>query len=202
MYATIRIKKGNTNKVFPFFYVSLLYLFLTPCFLSGQFSDFQIAEISFGYPIVQEQLPENYSYDPLFFTTRFPVFNNKKRRLSFYAEPQLAVTTPPEAFKKAFEFGVNLGIQYPFWESDKRKFVAAIGVGPHFLSLKTDLQHRGFLFSDNVELAYYQLLNEQVGFHLKTRFRHLSNANLQQPNLGIDNLFLMVGVFWKAKKFK
>ncbi len=186
----------------PFSYFFFLPFLFIPCFLSGQISDFQIAEVSVGYPIVQEQLPENYSYDPLFFTTRFPVFNNKKRRITFYIEPQLAITTPPEAFKKAFEFGVNLGLQYPFWKSDKKRFAAAIGAGPHFLSLETELQHRGFLFSDNIELAYYQLLNEQIGFHIKTRFRHLSNANLQKPNLGIDNFFLMVGVFWKAKKFK
>ena len=164
--------------------------------LLGQ-ATFQLSEISFGYPVVQEQLPENYSYDPLFFTARFPIFNKKKRPLSFYTEPQFVVTTPPKEFRTAFEMGVNLGIQYSFWETDKRKWAVALGVGPHYLSLETSLQRKGFLFSDNIELGYYQLLSERMGIQLKTRFRHLSNANLQQPNLGIDNLFVMVGVFWK-----
>lgn len=199
MYSTIlSIKKGDTSQVSPFLYLPILFFLFTTSFLLGQTTIFQLTEISFGYPIGQEQLPENYSYNPLFLTTRFPVFNKKRRPLSFYAEPQFAVTTPPKAFKTAFEMGVNLGLKYSFWESNKRSCAVAIGAGPHYLSLETSLQHKGFLFSDNIELAYYQLLSEQMGILLKTRFRHLSNANLQKPNLGIDNFFLMAGVFWKA----
>ncbi len=198
MNVILRIKKGDTDKVSPFLCLFLLYFFFTSFSLLGQANISQVVEISFGYPIVQEQLPENYSYDPLFFTARFPIFNKKKRPISFYAEPQLAVTTPPKEFITAFEMGINLGIQYTFWKSGKSMFAAALGAGPHYLSLETSLQHKGFLFSDNIELAYYQLLNEHIGVHFKTRFRHLSNANLQQPNLGIDNFFLMIGIFWKS----
>ena len=157
MYFIIRIKKGDADEVSPFLYLSFLYFFCMSFPLWGQ-TPLKLGEVSFGYPIVQEQLPENYSYDPLFFTARFPIFNKKKRSLSFYAEPQLVVTTPPEEFRTAFEMGVNLGIQYSFWETEKRKWAIALGVGPHYLSLETSLQHRGFLFSDNIELGYYQLL--------------------------------------------
>lgn len=200
MHSTTRIEKGDTEKVFPFLYLAIIYFFFTASFLAGQATVSSSTEISFGYPIVQERLPEKYSYNPLFFTARFPIFNNKKRKLFFYAEPQAAVTIPPKEFTTAFEMGINLGLKYVFWESDKIMLAAAIGAGPHYLSLETSLQHKGFLFSDNIELAYYQLLNKDMGMHFKTRFRHLSNANLKKPNLGIDTFFLVVGVFWKITK--
>ena len=150
MNAITRIKKGDAKKVSPFLYLSFLYLFCLSSSLLGQ-ATFQLSEISFGYPVVQEQLPENYSYDPLFLIARFPIFNKKKRALSFYTEPQFVVTTPPKEFRTAFEMGVNLGIQYSFWETDKRKWAVALGVGPHYLSLETSLQRRGFLFSDKTQ---------------------------------------------------
>ena len=168
-----------------------------PVTLFAQKELHQLAEINIGYPILQEQLPEGYAYNPLFFTYRIPIFAKKNRTFSFYAEPQLAVTTPPKGIKRAIEFGTNLGIQYHFGTTEKQRWTAALGVGPHYISLETAMQHKGFLFSDNLELGYYRLLNTTIGVQLKTRFRHLSNANLQQPNLGLDNLFVMGGVFWK-----
>ena len=164
--------------------------------LSAQQLEKQFAEISIGYPILQEQLPENYKYNPLFLTTRFPFFSKNKRNFFFYIEPQLALTFPPNSQKKAFEFGTNLGIQYYFWTTTKSRWNIALGLGPHYISLETAMQHKGFLFSDNIELGYYRLLGTKLGIQLKTRFRHLSNANLQKPNLGLDNLFIMGGIFW------
>ena len=73
---------------------------------------------------------------------------------------------------------------------------AAIGTGPHYLSLESDIQAKGFIFSDNFEVAFYQKLKSRLGFSIKMRFRHLSNAGLKEPNIGIDNFFLMLGVFW------
>jgi len=175
---------------------AILALAFLPTTLPAQLLNKQFAEISIGYPILQEQLPENYSYNPLFLTTRFPFFSKHQRSFSFYIEPQLAITFPATPQKKAFEFGANLGIQYYFWTRTNSRWNIALGLGPHYTSLETAMQHKGFLFSDNIELGYYRLLGTKIGLQLKTRFRHLSNANLQQPNLGLDNLFIMGGIFW------
>lgn len=167
-----------------------LLLFLAPLSLSAQ-------EISIGIPIVQEQLPEEYSYNPLFLTARFPLFAKEKKRLQLYVEPQVALTFPPATIATAFEFGSNLGLQYALWTTERQTIKAALGVGPHYTSLETAIQHKGFLFSDNIEIGYYQTISANWGFQIKGRFRHLSNANLFQPNKGLDNWFIMMGVFFK-----
>jgi len=199
---TFLIKNGgDTFNVFPPFLVKIVlfcFIAILPLSLLAQSALKQLSEINIGYPIVQEQLPEGYPYNPLFITYRFPIFTKKNRSLSFYAEPQAAFTFPPKAIERAMEFGTNLGIQYHFWVTDKQRLTAALGVGPHYTSLETTMQHKGFLFSDNIEVGYYQHIQDNWGIQLKGRFRHLSNANLQQPNKGLDNFFVMFGVFWRT----
>ncbi len=190
----IECRGAETQSLFIFFSAPLrLCVIFTLATLT-----LQAQEINLGIPIVQEQLPENYSYNPLFLTTRFPIFSKKEKRLQFYIEPQLAFTVPPEDINTAFEFGSNLGIQYAFWQGNRQYLNAALGVGPHYTSLETAIQHKGFLFSDNIEVGYYQHLQNNWGFQIKGRFRHLSNANLLQPNKGLDNFFVMLGVFWQT----
>ena len=169
--------------------VCVLFLF-APYLLPAQ-------EVNIGIPIVQEKLPENYSYNPLFITVRFPLFPQKEKRLQFYVEPQFALTFPPKGITRAFEFGSNLGLQYGIWERQKQAIKAAVGVGPHYTSLETAIQHKGFLFSDNIEIGFYQTISPNWGFQFKGRFRHLSNANLLQPNKGLDNWFILVGISWQ-----
>ena len=160
----------------------------------------KISELTVGYTLVAEELPEGYNYAPLFFTARLPVFQlptKKKANFYVFAEPQFVLNNAPKAFPNTIEFGVNLGIQYFLPFSKKNGLAASISAGPHYLSLETAIQAKGFIFSDNIEIGYYQLLDKQWGFTIKPRFRHISNAGFLTPNIGIDNLFLMVGIFWQ-----
>ena len=157
-------------------------------------------EIAIGYAIIPEKLPEGYDYSPLFIAARFPVYqfsSVKKSSFNIFVEPQFVINTPSEQFKNTFEFGLNLSLLYFFPFSDKNGLSVSIGSGPHYLSLKTEKQAKGFIFSDNFEIGYYQKIGERFGFSLKPRFRHISNAGFQSPNEGIDNFFVMVGLFWK-----
>ncbi len=160
-------------------------------------------ELAFGYAIIKEKLPEGYSYSPLFLTARLPILqfsSKKKAAFQLFVEPQFALDYPAQPFKKAIEFGLNPGLQYFFPFSSKSGVAASVGIGPHYLSLATELQAKGFIFSDNFEIGYYQQLGERLGFSIKSRFRHLSNAGLKEPNIGIDNFFLMLGIFWRNRK--
>ena len=79
--------------------------------------------------------------------------------------------------------------------SDKFRLSLAMGTGPHFISLKTNRQSRGFIFSDNLELGLiYPVSKLHLDFNLKVRYRHISNAGLEEPNGGIDNLFLVFSI--------
>ena len=179
----------------------LLFSFLlglSPLLLIGQN---QQKEIAIGYSIIHEKLPEGYSYTPLFITARFPIYHFKSNRKAFFSaftEPQFVINNPKNLFPTTFEFGANLGIQYYIPLTEKSSLAASISAGPHYLSLETSIQAKGFIFSDNIEIGYYQQLGKQIGFSIKPRFRHISNAGLLSPNIGIDNLFLMLGITWKA----
>ena len=161
----------------------------------------KVKEIAIGYSIIHEKLPEGYNYTPLFFTTRFPLHQFTSKRKSFFiafAEPQFVLNNPPTPFLTTFEFGVNLGFKYFIPFTKKNGLAFALSAGPHYLSLETSIQAKGFIFSDNIEMGYYQKLGKQFGMSLKSRFRHISNAGFLSPNIGIDNLFLMAGLTWKG----
>ncbi len=178
------------------FVVSLLPILLVAQNLSKE----KVKEVVVGYSIIHEKLPEGYNYTPLFFTARFPLHqfkSNKKGYFKVFAEPQFVLNNAPHSFPTTYEFGANLGFQYWLPFSEKRALSISIGAGPHYLSLETSMQAKGFIFSDNFEIGYYQMIGERLGFSVKPRFRHISNAGFLSPNIGIDNLFLMVGVFWK-----
>ena len=177
-------------------------LYLPSIHLVGQsLKNGNIKEIALGYSIIHEKLPEGYNYTPLFLTARFPVhqFESKKKgHFQIFGEPQFVLNNAPSSFPTTYEFGANLGFQYWLPFSEKSALSISIGAGPHYLSLETSMQAKGFIFSDNFEIGYYQMIGEQLGFSIKPRFRHISNAGFLSPNIGIDNLFLMVGVFWKS----
>ncbi len=182
----------------------LLFSFLLSLFsfflVAQNLGDGRFREIAVGPSIIHEKLPEGYNYTPLFFTARFPVHHFKsvkKGHFKVFAEPQFVLNNPPSSFPTTYEFGANLGFQYWVPFTDKSALSISIGAGPHYLSLETSIQAKGFIFSDNFEIGYYQMIGKQLGLSIKPRFRHISNAGFLSPNIGIDNLFLMVGIFWK-----
>ena len=175
-----------------------ILLFLSFLFLgktngqSGQSIGFHI-----GIPIVNEQLKDGYKYKPyqlLFYYNFTDLLRGKKNDLFIYFEPQFVwVRFSPER-NKELEFGGNLGLEYRLNFTDKTALIGAIGSGPHYITAVTPKQATGFIFSDNFTLGIRQRVgNSGTDLHLRTRFRHISNANLKKPNQGIDTWFLMVG---------
>lgn len=171
------------------------------CYLTlTTFAQKKAIEFAVGPSIIHEKLPEGYDYKPIFLTAKFPIHTFKstsKSQFNLYAEPQLVFNNAPKPFSNTFEFGVNIGIRYILPFSEKNGLMASIGVGPHYLSLETVMQAKGFIFSDNVELGYYHWVGKRWGISVKPRFRHISNAGFQSPNLGIDNVFFMAGIILK-----
>lgn len=157
------------------------------------------ATFSIGWPVVNERLTEGVRYQPYQFLYAAPVSSwGKKtgREWEIFLEPQLvlALFNPPG--KTNAEFGVNTGIALQQRLSDRFRLRAAIGTGPHFITVETRQQARGFIFSDNFSLGIIgkPRVSDRLAGHLTARFRHISNANLFLPNKGIDTWFLLAGV--------
>ncbi len=153
--------------------------------------------IHLGIPIIHEQLADGYKYKPyqlLFYYNFTNLLKNKKSDLFIYLEPQLVWVWFSPNRKKEIEFGANLGLEYRLNFSEKTALIGAVGSGPHYITAETPKQVNGFIFSDNFTLGLKQSLgNSGADLHFRTRFRHISNANLKKPNQGIDSWFLIVG---------
>jgi hypothetical protein len=96
-----------------------------------------------------------------------------------------------------FEAGVNVGLIYNLRLSKNLLLDAGISSGPHFISINTNLQARGFIFSDNLIFGFskqFEGKKTDWEFMVQTRFRHISNAGLKEPNTGIDNFILYFGI--------
>ncbi len=153
----------------------------------------QQMSLNYGRSVIDEALPEGYAYNPVTLLANTPLY--RFGAFSLYAETQFTRADNLLTLGSEFEFGLNGGIRYQVNLNRYFEVNAAIGSGPHFISLQTRLQAGGFIFSDNFELGFsFYLPAAKTSFNVKGRFRHISNAGLKRPNWGIDNLFLIVGV--------
>ncbi len=174
-----------------------LALLLFPLFTQAQDTDrLPYTELNAGVSIIQEALREGYTYAPVMLMPTTSLFHFG--RFSVYAEGQLAYARLPSPSQpEAFEAGINVGLRYQRALGKEVLLSAAIGAGPHYITLRTESQAPGFIFSDNFELgASYLPEGRRTGFNLRARFRHISNAGFKYPNLGVDNLFVIAGLRW------
>lgn len=165
-------------------------------FLNTAFGQQKYLGIQGAVPFFHEQLPEGREYQPwmlLGYYTLKDLLPNKKNHLYIYLEPQLVLVNFSPSDKSEYEFGANLGIQYQLNLNPTSSLTALIGSGPHYITVETNHQTQGYIFSDNFEIGYKHHLKKLV-FHLNWRFRHISNANFKKPNKGIDSWFFVLGI--------
>jgi hypothetical protein len=120
----------------------------------------------------------------------FPSLKTHKGKLSFFIEPQFNPVFNPEA---DFEFGLGLGLQYQYPIMERLSAYVLASVGPHYISVVTDDQANGFIFSDMAGAGIYYRLTDRSAINVGYRFRHLSNAEMECPNSGIDSHFGVIG---------
>lgn len=120
----------------------------------------------------------------------FPTLKTHKGKLSFFIEPQFNPVLNPES---DFEFGLSLGLQYQYPIMDKLSIYFLGSVGPHYISAVTEDQANGFIFSDMAGAGIYYNLTDDSAINVGYRFRHMSNAEIKDPNEGIDSNFVVIG---------
>ena len=157
-----------------------------------------------GIPFGHERLHEGLKYKPwqlLLYHKLADLKPRKPGRFIMALEPQLVwVHFSPKA-KKEWEAGANLVFEYRWPLGSQAMVYAAIGSGPPFISVHTTQQARGFIFSDNFTAGFSHRIGKgNTWLDLKCRFRHISNAGLKEPNLGIDSWFAIAGLRWSWER--
>jgi hypothetical protein len=146
-----------------------------------------------------KEFSDNVDYKTWFFMADISrSFRKPKKKvfLAWYAQPQFnlvkATNTPKNAFDS--EFGLNLGIRNYIRVNPGFYFYQMLGSGPHYISADLERQATGFIFSDNLMLGSLIRLKKQVFLNLQFGIRHISNANINLPNRGVNSLIFMVGI--------
>ena len=124
-----------------------------------------------------------------------PEYNVSEHRLD---NPYFIGVNHPEmsyyARKKTMrEYVLNIGflVSKPFskfWSG-----YALLSVGPGYHDTLTERMAKGFGFSDNIAFGVNYRLHKWVA-DLRLGYRHLSNADIQDPNEGYDTVNLEIGL--------
>ncbi len=136
-------------------------------------------------------------YEPILFVFRiggdvkqlWPALNGHKGRLTLFAEPQLN----PVLNLSEYEVGLGIGLEYMYPLSGKWSIYLMASIGPHYISVETEDQARGFAFADTVGAGFYYFVYENAAFNIGYRYRHISNCGIKDPNLGINSNFGTIG---------
>ncbi|MDH3708941.1 MAG: acyloxyacyl hydrolase [Cyclobacteriaceae bacterium] len=156
--------------------------------------------IMVGRSIGATVLSENVKYEPvlLMLYASFPLkkHTTKPSRWFVVTEPQFNVFIQDRKVTH-FETGINLGLQHRWYMNPTSWFYAQISSGPHYISLNSERQAGGFIFSDNFAAGLSFKFINQLRTEIQYRFRHLSNASIKRPNAGLNNHFLMFGLVFE-----
>ncbi len=154
--------------------------------------------IEYGSPYYY--LPEGIRYYivPVGANFSFPLFKAKPDKhfnMSVDLYPH-HVFVNVDGDRSYYEFGLNvrLGLNYSISDNDLLSFKLASG--PHYITVDTEKQAKGFIFSDYYLFCYRKLLNNgQHPFVLEFEFgyRHISNGWIKEPNRSISNFIFGLG---------
>ena len=108
--------------------------------------------LGLGIPFANTTLPEGRTYIPYQLLGYYTLHNfakKKKNNFWLYLEPQWVLVAYDPKHEFDMEFGANLGLKYEFNFGKTTLLTAAIGSGPHVISVQTTDQTRGFIFCRN-----------------------------------------------------
>jgi len=120
----------------------------------------------------------------------FPDLENHTGTISFYVEPQI---NPVFNRETDIECGVGVGLKYMYPLTDSVGAYIFGSVGPHYISVHTSDQANGFIFSDTLGAGLSFFITGKSAITVEYRRRHMSNAAMVNPNVGIDNNFGTIG---------
>ncbi len=155
--------------------------------------------VEYGQPFYYI-LEEGTRYHPFMMGAKFgfPLFKAKKNfNLSLDLYPHYVYVWVYNG-SNSYEFGLNvrLSANYSFSPNDLLSF--KIGSGPHYFAHETRRQTKGFIFSDYFLATYtrgFMISGKMFAVEFEFGYRHISNANIYNPNGGISNFVVGFGFY-------
>ncbi|NMB82841.1 MAG: acyloxyacyl hydrolase [Ignavibacteria bacterium] len=203
-----------------FFYI-LTLLFLLIIFSNQIFSqvpepDYPKHKIGFSFGYGDQQikiiglgvdLKVDYSYEILFaqFSYIYSLFNNDWWHIGFNLQTEYGITYYKLnkkflAESRSHELGISGGIIFSSKViTDVLNLYLLFSVGPHYTQKSPERQVSGFMFNNNYDIGINIFMRDNLLFDLRTGFRHLSNANLKNPNGGINNWIISLGLIYQIE---
>ncbi len=135
------------------------------------------------YKVVPFCVSLNFNYRSLFKNAE-----KIKGDVIFSLEPFINTVYSPDA---NIEAGMNLLVRYVFPSKSKLRFYIKGGFGAVYMTQHTKEQSTQYNFLSQVGPGVSYFLNKHTSIDFEYRFRHLSNADIKEPNAGINaNVFL------------
>ena len=153
--------------------------------------------VEYGSPYYS--LPEGSRYYVLLVggTFSFPLFKAKKNfNMSIDIFPHYGFVWV-DFDEDNYEFGINVRLGANLSLSPNDVLSLKIATGPHYITVETEKQANGFIFSDYLLIVYdrrFFINKSPFAIEFEFGFRHISNAGLQEPNRSISNFIFGVGL--------
>ena len=112
-------------------------------------------------------------------------------RVKFVLEPFLNTVISPSS---NIEVGNNFILKYSHAITQKISMYFEFGLGLLYTTQHTYEQGTQFNFSQQGGAGFSYLFSENKAINLGYRFRHFSNADIKEPNGGIDMDYFLFGV--------
>lgn len=120
----------------------------------------------------------------------FPSLREHRGILTAFMEPQFNLVTGKDC---DVEGGVAFGMKYRYPVTDVLSLYGLVSLGILYITVTTVDQVNGFNFADAVGVGVDYAVMPGVGLDLGFRLRHVSNANLRDPNNGSDTYMGTIG---------
>ncbi|MGE5844692.1 MAG: acyloxyacyl hydrolase, partial [Syntrophaceae bacterium] len=114
----------------------------------------------------------------------FPSLQDHRGVLSAFLEPQFNLVFGAEG---STEGGASIGFKYRYPLNDAVSVYGLYSTGFLFVTVDTVDQANGFNFANAVGIGIQFNIMPGAALDLGFRFRHVSNADLRDPNCGIDS---------------
>ncbi|MBM4245370.1 MAG: acyloxyacyl hydrolase [Deltaproteobacteria bacterium] len=124
---------------------------------------------------------------------------NVNLNLKWFLEPWVAGVTSPK--QNAVEFGITpIGLKLEYDAGQQVVPFLIAGTGVMYTGLGGYDLSGPFEFASFGGAGIELFLTDQLAMSFAWRWRHISNAGIEEPNRGLDTQFVMVGLDWFPKR--